>query len=214
MPQPIHQPTARRNYLAAPYTLTTLLIAANLLVFLAMLARGISFTQPTPLDVLHWGGDYFPYTIGDHQYWRLVTSCFLHFGILHIGMNMYVLFRIGPFIEITFGRLRYALIYAAAGLFGALVSVYAHPDAVGAGASGAIFGLYGAVFAFLLRNRRVLDPAATKSIAQSCGIFVFYNVIYGTMSHTTDLTAHIAGLAAGFLSGILLAPARPALETT
>ena len=61
-------------------------------------------TQPTPLDVANWGGDYGPYTIGAHQYWRLLTACFLHFGIIHIGFNMYVLYQIGPFIEMAFGR--------------------------------------------------------------------------------------------------------------
>ena len=80
--------------------------------------------------------------------------------------------------------------------------------AVGAGASGAIFGLYGAVFGFLLIQRSSLNPAATKSIARSAGIFVLYNVIYGSMSRTTDLSAHFGGLIAGFLAGIVLARSR------
>ena len=213
IPNPHDARRIRPRLLSTPYTVTTLLIAANTLVFLAMLASGVSFVQPSPLDVFRWGGDYFPATIGAHQYWRLATSCFLHFGIIHIGMNMYVLFQIGPFIELTFGRVRYSLLYAIAGLFGALVSVFVHPQAVGAGASGAIFGLYGALFAFLLRNRRALDPAATKNIARSAGIFVFYNVIYGTMSGTTDLSAHLGGLLAGFLAGLVLNPARLAIES-
>lgn len=216
MPQTIPQPRPRPThlrYLATPYTVTTVLIAANTLVFLAMLASGVSPIQPTLQQVFNWGGDFFPATIAAHQYWRLFTACFVHFGIIHIGMNMYVLFLIGPFIEITFGRARYVLIYLAAGLFGSIVSVYVHPQAVGAGASGAIFGLYGAVFAFLLRNRRTLAPAATRSIGRSAGIFVLYNVVYGSMSGTTDLSAHIAGLFAGFLTGLILAPSRPAIET-
>ena len=216
MPQPIHAPTAspsRPSYLAFPYTVTTLLIAANTLVFLAMLASGVSFTQPSPLDVFRWGGDFAPVTLGAHQYWRLLASIFLHFGIIHIGMNMYVLFQIGPFIEVTFGRFRYLLIYFIAGLLGSITSIFVHPQSVSAGASGAIFGLYGAVFAFLLRNHRTLDPAATKSIGRSAGIFVLYNVIYGTMSGTTDLSAHFGGLVAGFLAGLALAPSRPAIES-
>ena len=212
MPQPIHAPAARRSFLAAPYTVTTLLIAANTLVFLAMLASGISFLHPSPLDIFRWGGDFGPATLGAHQYWRLLASCFLHFGIIHIGMNMYVLFQIGPFIEVTFGRVRYLLVYLIAGLLGSVTSVVVHPVAVGAGASGAIFGLYGAVFAFLLRNRSTLDPAATKSIARSAGIFVFYNVVYGSVSRGTDLSAHFGGLVAGFLAGLALTPPRPAFE--
>jgi rhomboid protease GluP len=188
----------------SPYTITAALIAINVLVFALMVASGVSFTQPTPSDALTWGGDFAPLTLGDHQYWRLFTSTFVHFGIIHIGFNMYVLYQIGPFIEMVFGRARYLLIYFFAGLAGSIVSVWMHPMAVGAGASGAIFGLYGAVFGFLLIKRRSLNPAATKSIAKSAGIFVLYNVVYGTISRTTDLSAHFGGLIAGFLAGMLL----------
>jgi rhomboid protease GluP len=193
-----------------PYTITVALITINALVFLAMVANGVSFIQPTPLDIFNWGGDYGPATVGAHQWWRLFTSCFLHFGIIHIGFNMYVLFQIGPFIETVFGRIRYLIIYLFAGLFGSLFSIWIHPNAVGAGASGAIFGLYGAVFGYLLIERRTLDPVATKNIAKSAGIFILYNVIYGSMSGTTDLSAHIGGLFAGFMFGMLLVPRRTA----
>jgi len=202
----------RLRYLATPYTITTTLIALNTLVFLAMCASGISPVSPSPQDVFNWGGDFTPATLGAHQYWRLLTSTFLHFGIIHIGFNMYVLFQIGPFIELTFGRARYLILYFVAGLIGSLTSTFMHPDAVSAGASGAIFGLYGAVFGFLLLNRRTLDPAATKSIAKSAGIFVLYNVFYGSISHTTDLSAHFGGLIAGFLAGMALNRSRPELQ--
>ena len=192
---------------------TYALIAINVLVFIAMVATGVSFTQPAPQDVLNWGGDYGPYTVGAHQWWRLLTSCFLHFGIIHIGFNMYVLYQIGPFIEKVFGRARYLVIYFFAGLGGSIVSVWVHPTAVGAGASGAIFGLYGAVFGFLLRNRRSLDPAVIKSIAQSAGIFVLYNVVYGSITRTTDLSAHFGGLITGFVVGSLLIRPRPMTYT-
>jgi rhomboid protease GluP len=169
-----------------------------------MVASGVSFVQPTPLDLAKWGADFGPLTLDAHQWWRLFTSCFLHFGIIHIGFNMYVLYQIGPFIERAFGRARYLLIYFFAGLGGSLVSVWVHPMAVGAGASGAIFGLYGAVFGFLLGNRRTLDPAVTQSIAKSAGIFVLYNVAYGSITRTTDLSAHFGGLVTGFVVGMLL----------
>jgi rhomboid protease GluP len=213
IPQPLAQQPLAQQSLAprprSPYTITVALIAINVLVFLAMVASGISFTQPTTLDVLHWGGDFGPATVGAHQWWRLLTSCFLHFGIIHIGMNMYVLYLIGPFIETVFGRMRYLLIYFFAGLAGSIVSVWVHPMAVGAGASGAIFGLYGAVFGFLLIKRRTLNPAATKSIGKSAGIFILYNVVYGSMSGTTDLSAHLGGLLAGFLAGMVLVRPQP-----
>jgi len=199
-----HTTISPKSRTTSPYAITYTLIAANVLVFLAMVASGISFTQPTPLDVFNWGGDFGPATLGAHQYWRLLTSCFLHFGIIHIGFNMYVLYQIGPFIQMAFGRARYLVIYFLAGLGGSIVSVWMHPMSVGAGASGAIFGLYGAVFGFLLINRRTLNPAVTKSIAKSAGIFVLYNIVYGTISRTTDLSAHFGGLVTGFLVGMLL----------
>ena len=208
LPEPLaRQPVAPRP--RNPYTITIALIALNTLVFLAMVASGVSLTQPTTRDILLWGGDFGPATLGAHQYWRLLTSCFLHFGIIHIGMNMYVLYLIGPFIETVFGRSRYLLIYFIAGLAGSLVSVSVHPLAVGAGASGAIFGLYGAVFGFLLIRRRSLNPAAVTSITRSAGIFVLYNVVYGSISGTTDLSAHLGGLLAGFLAGMLLVRPQP-----
>jgi rhomboid protease GluP len=194
-----------------PYLITYALIAINTLVFLAMVATGVSFTQPSPQDVFNWGGDFAPATLGAHQYWRLLTSIFLHFGIIHIALNMYVLYQIGPFIENVFGRARYLLIYFLAGLFGSIVSVFIHPQAVGAGASGAIFGLYGAVFGFLLIQRRTLNPAATTNIAKSAGIFVLYNVVFGSMRGTTDLSAHFGGLVMGFLAGMALVRPRSAI---
>jgi rhomboid protease GluP len=203
IPEPLAQ-VSRPSPLRSPYAVTIALIAINVLVFLAMGVSGVSLSEPTPLDVVRWGGDFGPLTVGAHQYWRLLTSCFLHFGIIHIAFNMYVLFQIGPFIETVFGRARYVVIYLCAGLFGSLVSVWIHPMAVGAGASGAIFGLYGALFGFLLIQRRSLNPAVTRSIAKSAGIFLLYNLVYGVMSRTTDLSAHFGGLIAGFVVGMLL----------
>ena len=211
----IYEPTtqpSRQQRSPSLYTITVALIAINALVFLAMVASGVSFTSPTPFDVYKWGGDFGPATIGAHQYWRLLTSTFVHFGIIHIALNMYVLYLIGPFIEKVFGRVRYLVIYFLAGLFGSLVSVYIHPQSVGAGASGAIFGLYGAVFGFLLMNRRTLNPAVTSSIGKSAGIFVLYNVLFGAMHGTTDLSAHFGGLVMGFLAGMALVRPRTAIQ--
>jgi rhomboid protease GluP len=209
--EPAAQPASPRPS-PSPYTVTYALIAINALVFLAMIATGVSFISPTPLDVYRWGGDFGPATVGANQWWRLLTSTFVHYGIIHIGFNMYVLYQIGPFIETIFGRARYLVLYFFAGLAGSLVSVWVHPQSVGAGASGAIFGLYGAVFSFLLVHRQTLDPAVTKSIGKSAGIFVLYNVVLGSMNGTTDLSAHLGGLVAGFLVGILLVRPRTAIQ--
>jgi len=188
----------------SPLTVTNALIAINLLVFLGMVATGMSFLEPTPREVIPWGADFGPLTIGAGQWWRLLTACFVHFGVIHIGMNMFVLYQIGPFIETVFGRARYLILYFFAGLAASLVSLLVHPLSTSAGASGAIFGMYGAVFGFLLMERRSLANGAFQSIGKSAGIFILYNFIYGGMNGRTDLSAHIGGLVGGFLAGMLL----------
>jgi rhomboid protease GluP len=211
-PLPPARQYQRPGLLRGPYAITIVLIAINVLVFAAMVASDVSFSNPTPQDALNWGADYGPATLGDGQLWRLLTACFVHFGIIHIAFNMYVLYQIGPFVQITFGRARYLILYVIAGLSGSVVSLYIHPNSVGAGASGAIFGLYGAVFGFLLRERNTLDPSTIKSIAKSAGIFIVYNLVFGAMNRTTDVSAHLGGLVAGFLAGLALVRSpKPAL---
>jgi rhomboid protease GluP len=117
---------------------------------------------------------------------------------------MYGLYQVGPFIQTAFGRARYLLIYFAAGLAGSVTSVWVHPNAVGAGASGAILDLYGALFAYLLLNCRTLDPAATKSIAKTPGIVVFYNVIYGASAKQQTSPPTLGGLVSGLLAAMAL----------
>lgn len=185
---------------------TTALIAANVLVFLAMIASGLSPISPTPLQVFHWGGNFGPVTEAG-QWWRLFTACFLHYGIVHIGFNMWVLYQIGYFTERLFGGPRYLAVYLLAGVGGNLVGLALHPNAVAAGASGAIFGVYGGLLAYLLRYRGVVNPRAAKAVSRSVFIFLAYNLFYGLADPRTDLTAHIGGLVVGFLAGLLLAPA-------
>ena len=185
-------------------TTTYVLIALNVLVFVPMVASGVSILSPTLAEAVAWGADYGPLTSGAGQWWRLLTACFVHFGIVHIALNMYVLYQIGPFVDRMFGRARYVFIYLFAGVGGSLVSVWIHPRSVGAGASGAIFGLYGAIFGFLAVHRVTLGPVATKNIARYAGMFVLFNLVYSMFSRTTDMSAHVGGLIAGFLFGLML----------
>ncbi len=193
-----------------PASVTYALIGLNVLVFLAMLVSGISFTNPTVLQLLQWGANFGPLDRSG-QWWRLLTACFLHIGFLHIAFNMYVLYQVGPFTERLFGSLRYLAVYLAAGVGGNLLGLWLHPMTVSAGASGAIFGVYGGLLAFLLKERAALRPEAVKSIGQSALIFIAFNLFYGAASAHTDLTAHIGGLATGFLAGLLLARPLPRL---
>ncbi|WP_176441680.1 rhomboid family intramembrane serine protease [Granulicella rosea] len=183
-------------------------IALNVAVFFVMVARGVGFVDPTAEQVLPWGANFGPLTASG-QWWRLLTACYLHFGIIHIGMNMYVLWQVGPFAEKLYGRARYLLLYLAAGVGGNLAGLYIHPLTVAAGASGAIFGVYGGVLGFLLVRRNVIATERAWAIAKSAGIFLAYNLIYGVASVKTDLTAHVGGLIVGFVVGCLLAWAGP-----
>jgi rhomboid protease GluP len=195
----------QRAFAAAPSPVVTYgLIAINLLVYVAMVAKGVSPMQPTPSQVLPWGANFGPLTL-QGQWWRLITACFLHFGLIHVGMNMFILFQVGVFAEKLFGNGRYLLLYLLAGVGGNIAGLYIHPLGVAAGASGAVFGVYGGLLGFLLIQRGVVPTSNSLAIAKSAGIFLVYNLIYGLSSKTTDLTAHIGGLITGFVVGCALA---------
>ena len=184
--------------------MTLTLIAINVLIFVIMVVKGVSAIEPRPEDLLLWGADFGPLTLAGGQWWRLFTACFLHFGIIHIGFNMYVLYQVGMTTEFLYGRAKYLFIYLLAGVGGNIVSLYVHPDSVGAGASGAIFGVYGAFLGFLLIRRSVIPKLAMAQMVRSAVIFLGINLVYGVMSRSTDLSAHIGGLAIGFVLGCYL----------
>jgi membrane associated rhomboid family serine protease len=181
---------------------TFALIAVNVLVFLVMVLRGVSFLSPTTSSVLAWGADYGPYTLGG-QWWRMFTSMFIHFGIIHIFMNMFVLLSIGMFMESLSGRVSYLILYVVAGLGGGVASLAWHPTTVSAGASGAVFGLYGGLLGFLVRHRDVINPEVLKSLRKGALTFVGYNIIFGLLPGI-DMAAHVGGLVTGFLLGLFL----------
>jgi rhomboid protease GluP len=200
---PTEQPVQRIAAVRPTSVVTLTLIGINVLVFIAMVLSGLSPISPTGEQLLAWGANYGPFTVGG-QWWRLLTACFLHFGIIHLGFNMYVLYQVGMSTEFLFGKVKYLLIYILSGLIGNLVSVYVHPLSVGAGASGAVFGVYGAFLGFLLTKRSVIPKQAMTQMAKSAGIFLGINLIYGVSDGSTDLSAHIGGLSTGFLLGMFL----------
>lgn len=167
-----------------------------------MVIRGVSFFSPTATSVLNWGADYGPYTLGG-QWWRMFASMFLHFGIIHLFMNMLVLANIGMFMESLSGRVSYLILYVVAGLGGGTASLFWHPTTVSAGASGAIFGLYGGLLGFLVRHRNVLNPDVLKSLRKGALTFVGYNILFG-LTPGIDMAAHMGGLVTGFLLGLFL----------
>jgi rhomboid protease GluP len=182
---------------------TPVLIGLNVLVFILMAASGVSLTDPTIPDLLRWGADFGPKTTSG-EWWRLLTCIFIHIGIIHILLNMWVLATAGPLVERMIGNTGFLLLYLVAGLIGSLASLFWNPLLVSAGASGAIFGIYGALLGLLLRNHGSIPAQALAQLLNSGLGFLFYNLVYGMMQPNIDSAAHIGGLAGGFLCGIVL----------
>lgn len=187
-----------------------LLFLANVLVFAAMVASGVSYYLPTPAEAVAWGASYAPDTTSG-QWWRLLTCMFVHFGILHLGLNMWVLWQLGPLAERLMGNVGFLLMYLISGLVGSLASLYWSPQAVSAGASGAIFGVAGAVLSFTLLQKNSIPMATFSGIKSSMVAFVGYNMLFGFAINAAKpggmaigMAAHTGGLVAGLICGILL----------
>jgi len=202
---------AEENPSAGSFPVTTALIAANALVFLVMVLRGVSFFDPTPADAVAFGADFGPLTLNG-QWWRLVSSMFVHFGIIHLSLNMWCLWNLGRAAERLLGRFPYLFAYFASGIFGSIASVYWHPLGAGAGASGAIFGLAGALVSFVYLKKTPSHLQIDRRMLSSLGTFIFYNLIYGAAIPGISNAAHLGGLLMGLAVGALL-PSAAASES-
>jgi rhomboid protease GluP len=183
---------------------TRAIVAANVLVFAAMVASGVPFLTPAADRVIRWGANYGPRTLGG-QPWRLVANCFLHFGVIHLLMNMWALWDAGHLVERLFGPARFLALYLAAGICGSVAAVALHPQVTSAGASGAVFGVYGALGAFLLRQRGVIPPVVVSRLGRVAAGFIGYNIVFGLANPSIDNAAHIGGLLGGAAAGAWLA---------
>jgi membrane associated rhomboid family serine protease len=183
---------------------TLVVIAANVLVYLAMGVSGASWTDPNVLAAVKWGANFAPLTLSS-DWWRLFTSTFVHFGIIHIALNMWCLWNLGTTLEPFMGRKVFGVMYVASGLAASLVSTAWNPWKVGAGASGAIFGVAGALVSYFALKKTPLDRALVNRNLKSLGIFIFYNLLYG-MRGGVDNAAHIGGLVAGLILGAAIPP--------
>jgi rhomboid protease GluP len=184
--------------------LTAGIITVNVLVYLAMDASGVSPFEPNARDLLKWGalsglGTLFA------QPWRILTSNYVHIGLLHIALNMWCLWNLGALAERIFDRWTYFLTYTACGLAGSIASLWFHPVGVGAGASGAIFGLAGALISAFYLGHLPVHPQALKSTLKSLLSFAGYNLFFGTVVAGIDNSAHIGGLVSGLILGSVLA---------
>lgn len=176
------------------------IIAINVLMFVAMVVDGAGIMELNPLVHIKWGSNFTALTLtGD--WWRLFTSVFIHFGVIHILMNMYALFMISVYLEPMLGKIKFITAYLCTGVFAGLVSLWWHKEGTNsAGASGAIFGMYGVFLALL--TTKLIPQAMRKGLLQSIGVFVVFNLIYG-MKGGVDNSAHVGGLVSGFIIGYL-----------
>lgn len=174
----------------------------NVAAFGWEVSAGADAMQPTAQWMMAHGGNYGPLTF-DGEQWRLLTSMFLHFGVIHLVMNMVGLLDGGRHVERMYGPAGFAALYIVSGLVGSLASGL-RAQAVSAGASGAVFGIFGAFGAFLLLHRNRLDRETVSRQARGLMIFLAFNVWFGVTAKGIDLVAHAGGLAAGFVVGLLL----------
>lgn len=199
---PLHQ---RQSLALRRVPVTTTIVAINALVFLAMAFTGASPIEPNIPDLIKWGANDGLITLVA-QPWRMLTSNYVHIGILHIALNMWCLWNLGILAEQIFDRWTYFLVYTFCGITGSLVSIVLHPMRVGAGASGAIFGMAGALISALYLGHLPIHPSALKSTLKSLLLFVGYNLFIGRMIKLIDNSAHIGGLVCGLAMGAALAP--------
>ncbi len=180
---------------------TSLLVDTNLLVFLLMVFSGVHILYPNATELLPWGANR-RLEITEGEWWRLLTCIFVHGGLLHLMLNIVGLALAGIFVEPLLKRKNYLIVYVFSGICASLTSIWWHPNTVSVGASGAIFGLFGALLGLLLLTD-AFPEVGKKSMLVFIGLYVGFNLLMG-LSGGVDNAAHIGGLLSGALIGILL----------
>jgi rhomboid protease GluP len=188
-------------------TVTGAIIGLNAAVFIVMAGfLGAGWVRPEDITAyIRYGANNGGATT-DGEWWRLLTSMFMHYGILHVALNMWALFNTGIFLEKLLGRTLFALTYLGAGLAGGFASILWNGDKVwSAGASGAVFGVIGGIIGFMLRERQSIPRPVLRGMMNSSLVFAGYNILFGFSIPGIDNAAHLGGLAAGIALGWLLA---------
>ncbi|MFY9646934.1 MAG: rhomboid family intramembrane serine protease [Terriglobales bacterium] len=200
-------PWARQQ--SSSMVVTQAIFGINVAVFIAMLLAGVSMLDnPSGQDLVHWGANFGPLTVGG-QWWRLLTCVFVHGGLLHIGFNMWCLWSLGRLAESVYGHWTFGAVYLICGLGASLGSVIWNPVILSVGASGAIFGIAGALIASFYLGEFSLPRAVLSGTLRSVVVFVGYNLFFGAVIARTDNAAHVGGLLMGLLLGALIAKVAP-----
>ena len=221
-PQVVRKP--RPSWATAPATY--LLVGINCAVFLAMVANGVSIGTPTTGQLMHWGANNAGSVLINGEWWRIVTAMFVHVGILHLATNMWCLWNLGLLAEPLMGSFGVLAVYLLTGAAGNLLSTDINwllpiRDGgvffpAGAGASGAVFGIAGALIVLLKSNRLPVPPLELKKLRKSVIYFAALNLVLGlaisggnVFLHSglnIDNMAHLGGFACGLLFAAPMVP--------
>ena len=176
------------------------IMSINVILFCLMVLLGVDLMSPSAEKIALWGGNSIQLFAGG-GWWRLFSQMFVHFGLIHLVMNMYALFYIGRYLEPLLGSARFGIYYLIAGVFSGVVSLWWHlgVDPIAAGASGAVFGMFGVFLALLSTN--LISNAARIPLIKNIATYVAYNLVYGLMHANIDNAAHIGGCFAGLILG-------------
>ena len=170
---------------------TWLLVIVNVALYLVVSVQGGEFLSAATHSPLLNDTVLVPFTLGLGDYWRILTSGFMHFGLLHIVFNMYALWVLGRDVEVALGSTRYLVVYLLSLLAGSATVVwFSAPDTATAGASGAIFGLLGAELVLVLATKAKLSGIVTV---------IMLNVVIGITQPSISIQAHLGGFVVGFL---------------
>ncbi len=196
-------------------TVTKVLLVAILAGFILEIAVGgaNSLMQgPSEQHLFDLGAIYPPAIAFGGQYWRLFTAMFLHIGLLHIAFNAYALYLFGAMVEEAFGRVTFLLIYFVTGLLASVTSYAFGPvNGLAVGASGAIFGVFGAFVAYNYRRRHLAAAAANLRWAMT---LILLNAFLAATVHAIDWRAHVGGLVSGVAAGLVAEGWGPARQRT
>ena len=245
-PQPV---VRRRRSFWATAPATYVLVGLNCAVFLAMLSRGVSALSPTAEQLMGWGANNAGSVLIDGQWWRIITAMFVHVGIIHLATNMWCLWNLGLLAEPLMGSFGVVAVYVLTGAAGNLLSTLwngFHYNAAaisqqvphqafdplnyfppGVGASGAVFGIAGALIILLKSPRLPVPPQELKRLRKSVIYFAAINLVIGlgismpALSSRTgisiDNSAHLGGVLCGLLFATPMVPRignpRPIFQT-
>lgn len=224
---PPQQPVRPKRSRWALAPATNILVGINCAVFVLMTLTGVNPIRPTTQSLFLWGADHAGAVLIGGQWWRIVTAMFVHGGILHLGVNMWCLWNLGMLAEPLMGTMGVIAVYILTGAAGDLLSTcinwffpihysgsIVYP--VGVGASGAVFGIAGALIVLLKSNRLPVPPREIKSLRKSVIYFAVINLVLGFGINVgssvigtgiaVDNMAHLGGFSTGLLFALPMWP--------